>query len=84
MVSKDGGKLIFLGSVPQCINGKPSEILSGLFEKSKVLDFQKNVILDALSDLREIQIFDADGKRSDKYLYQLRKEKKKKLAVYCT
>lgn len=74
---KDGGKLIFLGSVPQCINGKPSEILSGLFEKSKVLDFQKNVILDALSDLREIQIFDADGKRSDKYLYQLRKEKKR-------
>lgn len=74
---KCGGKLIFLGSMPRCMDGKPTDILHNLFFRSILLDFQKNDILDALNDLREIEIFDASGKRSDKYLYQLRRDEKR-------
>ncbi len=69
-----GGKLIFLGDAPTLIDGIPSEKGKELYAESKVISFDRAKILEALDDNREITIRHSNGRLSEGFIYQLRKD----------
>ncbi|MBQ8763506.1 MAG: hypothetical protein IJZ07_05325 [Clostridia bacterium] len=69
-----GGKLIFAGNAPVYENGVISERGKALYEKSTVISFDKEKILNALEDNRTLTIREANGRLSDGFIYQLRKD----------
>ncbi len=69
-----GGKLIFAGNAPVYEDGIASERGKALYEKSTVISFDKEKILNALEDTRTITIREANGRLSDGFIYQLRQD----------
>ena len=70
-----GGKLLFIGEAPTHVDALPSDRAARLYARCERLDFSKTAILNALEDLRFIDIRDAWGVRVDALLYQLRRDK---------
>ncbi len=71
---KNGGKLIFMGDAPTLIDAVPSEEAKALFNISEQIDFSRASLLTALDSSRSLTIRYADGRLTDKYIYQLRKD----------
>ena len=69
-----GGKLVFLGPAPFCVNAVPDERGQRLWEQSEHLGFDRLEILHSLEELREIRIRDSSGALSKNFIYQLREE----------
>ena len=69
-----GGKLIFLGSAPTLENAVPSERGKELYNKAKKAEFSRSAVLTALDSERTLTIRYADGRLSDNFIYQLRKD----------
>ncbi len=69
-----GGKLIFLGNAPTLIDGIPSEKGKELYEKSTVVSFDRAKILEALDENRTVTLRLANGRLSDNFIYQLRRD----------
>ncbi len=69
-----GGKLLFIGSAPSLENGLPSARGRALYENSKVVPYGREDILSALEDNREITLRLENGRLSDKFIYQYRKD----------
>ena len=72
--SAKGGRLIFLGEAPLYENALPSSRGKTLWGKCERLAFEKSDLLEALSDLREIELRDASGAPSDRLLHQIRQD----------
>jgi len=68
------GRVIFLGDAPKYVNAVPSPGPGGLYGRSEVVAFSKLAVLDALKDIREVEIRDASGVMTEDYIYQLREE----------
>lgn len=71
---KDGGKLIFMGSAPTVSDGVFSDIGKKLYEKAKVISYDRAELLNALESERSVTIRNADGSLSDGFMYQLRQD----------
>lgn len=69
-----GGKLIFLGDAPALEDAVPSCRGRNLYDLSLHASFEQNAVLNALADLRLMDVRDAWGCRSDRYVHQLRKD----------
>ncbi len=69
-----GGKLIFLGNAPTLIDGVPSDKGKALYEKSTVVSFDRAKVLEALDENREVTLRYANGRLSDEFIYQLRRD----------
>ncbi len=69
-----GGKLIFLGNAPSMIDGIPCDSGKSLYEKSLVIPYDKAKILSALDDNRAVTLRLANGRLSENFIYQLRKD----------
>ncbi|MBR6790182.1 MAG: hypothetical protein IKM31_04870 [Oscillospiraceae bacterium] len=69
-----GGKLIFMGDCPRYLDAEPSEAVKPLFEKSERISFSASALLDAVDELRFIDIRGENGARSDRQIYQLRSD----------
>ncbi len=69
-----GGKLIFMGDAPTLVDATPCCCGKALFEKSEKIDFSRASLLTALEDTRSLTIRYADGRLTDKFIYQLRKD----------
>lgn len=72
--SDQGGTVIFMGNVPNYIDALPN---SGAVELSKnciTMGFEKWSLLKELENYRDVEIFTSDGRRTDRLIYQLRKE----------
>ncbi|MDR3147744.1 MAG: hypothetical protein LBU00_05135 [Treponema sp.] len=69
-----GGRIIFLGKAPACVDALPSDRGRKLWEACEHIAFERLPILDALEDQRELEIRDESGVRTDGFLYQLRDE----------
>lgn len=67
-----GGQLIFMGAPAQYVDAVPSPEVMNLAEKCQNIRFSHTELLEALEDVRQIDIHGADGRRADRYLYQLR------------
>ncbi len=69
-----GGKLIFLGNAPTLIDGIPSDKGKALYEKSTVVSFDRAKILEVLDENREVTLRYSNGRLSDEFIYQLRRD----------
>jgi len=69
-----GGKLIFLGNAPSLVDGIPNESGKALYEKSLAVPYDREKILTALEDNRTVTLRLANGRLSEKFIYQLRKD----------
>lgn len=70
----DGGKLIFMGDAPYLCDAVPSDEGKKLFEGSVNIDFSRAAVLNALEDNRTVTLRYANGRLTDKLLYQLRQD----------
>ena len=70
--AKKGGQLIFLGDAPKYADALPSSRGRELWESSKRLDFSRHAILEALENVRMVDILDSTGIRTDNLIHQLR------------
>ena len=71
---KAGGKLIFMGNAPFLEDGVESERGKKLFEQSQVIPFDREKLLTALDDDRTVTLRLKNGKLSDGFIYQLRRD----------
>ncbi|MCQ2475202.1 MAG: hypothetical protein MJ173_04770 [Clostridia bacterium] len=69
-----GGKLIFMGLAPTVSDGVFSDIGKKLYEKAKVISYDRAELLNALESERSVTIRNADGSLSDGFIYQLRQD----------
>ncbi|MBR3767983.1 MAG: hypothetical protein IKL10_07070 [Clostridia bacterium] len=69
-----GGKLIFMGDAPTLIDAVPDESGKALFNECQNIDFSRASLLTALEDIRSLTIRYADGRLTDNFIYQLRKD----------
>lgn len=81
--AENGSEIIFAGGVPQYVDGIKSDRAQKLAERCRRVEFERAAILDALGDLRDIDITDKNGKRSENLLYQLRNDGNGKWLFIC-
>lgn len=74
-----GGKVIFLGDVPDYVAGRKDERPAALAERTVRLPFDRNRLLDALEEYRMIDLKNANGVRTDRYVYQMRRTEEETL-----
>jgi len=72
--AKKGGKIIFMGKAPTLIDAAEDSRAEDLWKKSLHIPFERLPLLDALEDLRELEIRDSSGIPANNFLYQLREE----------
>lgn len=71
---KNGGKVVFLGDKPKYVDGKLSDEADELYKNADRRSFEKQVLLDALNDYRDVKITDNAGVPTDEYIYRKRKD----------
>lgn len=69
-----GGKLLFVGNVPELENARPSERGDKLAKKSICVPFSRSAILDVLEENRLVELCDERGTLTKNLLYQLRQD----------
>ena len=69
-----GGKLIFMGEAPKLMDAAPSPIPVELYKESTVISFSQTALVDALEDVREIELRRGNGTYTDDVLYQIRQD----------
>lgn len=71
---KAGGRLIFMGDAPSLTDAVPSDRGRKLFDLSENIDFSRAALLTALENSRLLTLRYSDGRLTDKFIYQLRKD----------
>ena len=71
---KAGGKLIFMGGAPYLEDGIESERGKKLCDESQLIPFDREKILTALEDSRTVTLRLKNGKLSNGFIYQLRRD----------
>ena len=69
-----GGRIIFLGDAPKYINAVPDSSAKKLFDICEKISFERLKIINALADIREIDIRAGSGSPVNNLLYQMREE----------
>lgn len=69
-----GGKLIFMGSAPEWMDAAPSDAPRNLYAGSQVISFSRAELLEALEDVRNIDLRTNDGAYTTNVLYQMRQD----------
>ena len=80
---QEGGRVIFLGDSPDYIDAEESTAAKAVYEKAIRIGFDDSAILNALEEVRLIDIRRADGGRTDSLLYQLREDGDQKWLFVC-
>ena len=70
----NGGEVIFAGPCPIYVDAIESSLPKELFDKCTKVGFEKLEILDALSDVRDIEIRNDRGNKTDSLIYSMRKD----------
>lgn len=70
----EGGTVVFMGEPPAYADAVPDPGPKELAERSETIPFEKEAILTALREFREIGLVNADGSRASDLLYQLRED----------
>lgn len=71
---ENGGKVIFVGSIPEYVGAKHSDEVKKLSESCERVAFSKTEILTALAGDRIVSLNDEDGEASRKFIYNLRQD----------
>ena len=78
-----GGSLIFIGQIPNYINGLPSKQIKPFTARCARVDWQEQAILTALESEREIDVRSKQHSRSENLLYQLRQDGENRWLFLC-
>ena len=81
--AEHGGRVIFLGNAPALADAIPSNAPGDLYSICEKCDFDRVAILERLSDLRELEIRDETGMRTDYLLHQMRQEGDERWVFIC-
>ena len=77
-----GGRLIFMGKCPRYMDAVVSDRPAALYDQAdkagQVITFERQDLLAALDDFREVELREADGTRTTNLLYQLRMDGQEK------
>lgn len=71
---EQGGKLVFMGNAPSFENAVKSDRGRMLYEKSVCISFDRARLLSVLDDNRTVTLRYDNGKLTDDFIYQLRKD----------
>ena len=71
---ENGGKLIFIGNSPTYCDAVKTDEIKPLYEKSVRISFARGEVLSSLEDVRTVSIRYNNGRLTDKYIYQLRRD----------
>ena len=69
-----GGRIIFLGEAPILVDAQNNDRAKAIWAQGEAVAFDRLMLLDALSDVREIEIRNSDGAASENLFYQLRED----------
>ena len=69
-----GGKLIFAGNIPTLENAVASERAAKLAEQSVCVQFSKGAVLDAVEDVRLVELRNETGAMTTSLLHQIRQD----------
>lgn len=69
-----GGKVIFAGEPPRYVDAIPSDEPARLALRTSLVPFSQGAVLEAVEELREIEIRDSKGVRSDNLITQTRQD----------
>ena len=69
-----GGKLIFAGVLPTLENARPSSRGKSLAENAQCIQFNRGAVLEALEQVRLVEIRNESGALTDTLLHQLRQD----------
>lgn len=70
----NGGKLIFLGDEPICIDAIPNNEIKKLYRNSIHLQFDRFTIFNALKEEKTVDVYDNGGNSLDNFVHQLRED----------
>ena len=69
-----GGKLVFAGECPKYIDAVSDDCVKDIYSKSVCVPFDRIAVLDALSDVRTVEIRNNSGARTDNLVYNMRED----------
>ena len=69
-----GGKLIFVGECPSCVDGMINDAAKDLFKESLKTPVASNELLDMLSSEKFLTVLNANGTQTNNLIYNLRKD----------
>lgn len=78
-----GGTLVFAGDIPTLVDAVPSNRALELAKKAKVIPYNRAAMLEAFSDIREVEVRLQNGKLSDNMFYQLRQDENSRWLFLC-
>ncbi|MBR6570204.1 MAG: hypothetical protein IKK75_07095 [Clostridia bacterium] len=70
----DGGKLVFLGNAPELVDAMPNVRGRVLWANAQRCAFEREALMNALEDVRLLDIRNADGSRTTNLIHQLRQD----------
>ena len=70
---QNGGNVIFTGKCPEFVDAKPSDLAKPLYEMAKTVSLDRYELTNAIDD-RRLEIYMGNGQRSDRFIYQMRKD----------
>lgn len=80
---KMGGNLIFMGRIPELVDGRKSERAYRLAAKCRHIRKERSKLYEVLEKDREVEIRKNSGVRSDNLIYQIRQDGKIKWLFIC-
>lgn len=80
---KAGGRVIFLGGIPEFADGRKSDRPARLAARAEVIPFRQQELLSSLQRERFLEIRRENGSRSDNLFYQLRQDGKDQWLFVC-
>lgn len=69
-----GGRVIFAGKVPACVDGWPGDGAREVYDRAEKVPLLKTDILGALEEERQIAVCGQGGERRNDLVYQMRRE----------
>lgn len=81
--AKNGGQVVFLGRVPLLVDGVPSDRARRLAQEAMQVPFQKEEVLKAVEQQREIDVRMENGGRSENLFYQMREDGENRWLFLC-
>jgi len=78
-----GGQIIFMGQVPNLVDGSRSDRAEKLAAQCTCIGLEKEQLYDKLEEVREVKILDTNQRLSDNLFYQLREDGKYRWLFIC-
>lgn len=80
---EEGGKVVFAGRIPEFVDAEKNDRALVFAEKCNCVSFERAEILEALKDVRDVEIINDKGAHSDNLIIQMREDTDNKWLFVC-